>query len=103
MQRLSDHNLTVDLKILDNEARAEYKRVINNKWNINYQLVPPNTHRSNAAERAILKFKSHFISIITGVAPDFPRNLWNLLLPQTEVTLKLLQQANLEPSTSAYL
>ena len=44
MQRLSDHNLTVDLKILENEASAEYKRVINMKWNINYQSVPPNTH-----------------------------------------------------------
>ena len=28
MQRLSDHNLTVDLQILDNEASTEYNRVI---------------------------------------------------------------------------
>ena len=44
MQCLSDHKLTVDLQILDNESSAEYKWVIKNKWNINYQLVPPNTH-----------------------------------------------------------
>ena len=50
MQRLSDHKLTVDLKILDNEASAEYKRVIKKKWNVNYQLVPPKTHLSNTAE-----------------------------------------------------
>ena len=28
LQRLSNHNLTVDLQILDNEASVEYKRVI---------------------------------------------------------------------------
>ena len=47
-------------------------------------------------------FKSHFIAILTGVAPDFPLNLWNLLLPQTEVTLNLLWQATIDPSRSAW-
>ena len=28
MQRLRDHELTVDLQILNNEASAEYKKVI---------------------------------------------------------------------------
>ena len=28
MQRLRDHELTVDIKILDNEASTEYRRVI---------------------------------------------------------------------------
>ena len=37
IQRLSDHNLTVDLQNLENEARTEYKRVIKKKWNTNYQ------------------------------------------------------------------
>ena len=36
MQRLSNHKLTVDLQILDNEASAEYNRVITKKWKINY-------------------------------------------------------------------
>ena len=44
MQRLHDNKLTVDLQILDNEASAEYKRAIKEKWNANYQLVPPNRH-----------------------------------------------------------
>ena len=48
MQRLSDHKLNVDLQILNNEDIAEYKWVINNKWKINHQLVPPNTHQSKA-------------------------------------------------------
>ena len=36
MQRLSDHKLTVELQILDNEASTEYNRVIKKKWNTNY-------------------------------------------------------------------
>ena len=92
MQRLSDHKLTVDLQILDNEASAEYKRFIKNKWNIQYQLVPSNTHQINAEERAIFTFKSHFISILSGVASDLPRNLWDVLILQTEMTLNLLCQ-----------
>ena len=75
MQRLTDNKLSVDLQILDNEASAEYKRSIKTKWNAKYQLVPPHTHRSNAAERTIRTFKAHFLSILAGVAPDFPRNL----------------------------
>ena len=91
MQRLSDHKLTVDLQILDNEASTHYKHVIKNKWNINYQLVPPTTHHSTAAEQSICTFKSHFISILAGVAPDFLRDLWDLLLPHMEVTLNLFR------------
>ena len=65
MQRLTDNKLCVNLQILDNEASEEYKRNIKNKWNAKYQLVPPHTHRSNAAERFIRMFKAHFFSILT--------------------------------------
>ena len=49
MQRLRNHKLHVDLQILYNKTSAEYKQVIKDKWKINYQLVPPNTHQSNGA------------------------------------------------------
>ena len=98
MQLLTNNNLLFNLQILDNEASAEYKRAIKTKWNANYQLVPPNTHRSNAAESAIHTFKAHFLSILAGVAPDFPINLWDLLLPQTELTLNFLRQATIDPT-----
>ena len=102
MRRLSNKKLTVDLQILDNEASAEYKRAITKKWNSNYQLVPPKTHWCNAAERSIRTFKAHFLSILAGVAPDPPRNLWDLLLPQIELTLNLLRKATLDPDISAW-
>ena len=56
--------------IMDNEASAEYKKVI--RKNCTIQLVPPNNHRRNLAERAIQTFKSHFIAIIAGVDDTFP-------------------------------
>jgi hypothetical protein len=56
--------------IMDNEASAEYKKVIHNNCTI--QLVPPNNHRCNLAERAIQIFKSHFIAIPVGVDNTFP-------------------------------
>ena len=102
MQLLTDNKLSVDLQILDNEASEEYKRSFKTKWNAKYQLVPPHTHRSNAAERAIRTFKAHFLSILVGDAPDLPRNLWDLLLPQAELNLNLLRQATIDPSQSAW-
>ena len=102
MQRLRDNKLAVNLKILKNEASAEYTRSIKEKWNNNNQLVSPNMHRSNSAERAIHTFKAHFISILAGVDTDLPRNLWYLLLSQNELTLNLLWQATLDPSRSAW-
>jgi hypothetical protein len=86
--------------IMDNEASAEYKKVI--RKNCTIQLVPPNNHRRNLAERAIQTFKSHFIAIIAGVDHTFPMRLWDKLLPQTIVTLNLLRQSNGVPTISAY-
>ena len=101
MQRITDNKISADLKILDNEASAEYKQSIKTNWNSKYQLVPPHTHRRNETESAIRTFKAHFLSILAGVVPDFPRNLWDLLLPQAELTLNLLRQETLDPSRSA--
>ena len=86
--------------IMDNEASAEYKKVIHQICTI--QLVPPNNHRHNLTERAIHTFKSHFIAIIAGVDDSFPMRLWDKLLPQTIHTPNLLRQSNAVPSISAY-
>ena len=101
MQWLRNYKLIVNVQILDNEASAEYKWSITKRWNTNYQLVPPNTHQSNVSEGAIRTFKAHFLSILAGVATDIPKNLWDLLLPQTELTLNLPRQATLDPTRSA--
>ena len=66
------------------------------------ELVPPGCHQRNAAEVAIHNFKTHFLSVLAGVAEDFPANLWDGLLTQTEITLNLLQKSNVTPNVSAY-
>ena len=76
------------MHLLDNEASAAFKVEI--KKNCTLQLVPPDNHRRNLAERAIQTFKSHFKAILAGVAENFPMNLWDRLLPQTVLTLNLL-------------
>ena len=68
------------------------------EWGVKYQLVLAHIHRRNAAERAIRTFKAHFLAILAGVATDFPQYLWDLLLPQAELTLNLLHQANVNPT-----
>jgi hypothetical protein len=36
------------------------------------ELIPPGCHRRNTAEVAICNFKSHFLSVLAGVANDSP-------------------------------
>ena len=86
--------------LLDNEASSAFKAEI--RKNCTLQLVPPDNHRRNLAERAIQTFKSHFKAIIAGVADNFPMNLWDRLLPQAVLTLNLLRQSNVAPTVSAY-
>ena len=71
-------------------------------WNSTYQLLPTNVHRINIAERDIRTFKAHFISVLAGVYPTFPKFMWDNLLTQTELTINLLQQATLNRSMSAW-
>ncbi len=87
--------------LLDNKASAAYKAEI--KKNCELQLVPPDNHQRNLAERAIQTFKSHFkVAILAGVAENFPMNLWDRLLPQTVLTLNLLRQSNVALTVLAY-
>jgi hypothetical protein len=56
MTCLAGRGLSIDLQILDNEASFVYKEAITFKWNATFQLVPPDIHRCNWAERAIYTF-----------------------------------------------
>jgi hypothetical protein len=90
MAGLAARRLSVDLQILDNKASAAYKQTITFTWQATFQLVPSDMHCCNCAERKIWTFKDHFLSILTRVDPSLPPYLWDLLLPQAELTLNLL-------------
>ena len=102
MTCIRKNEMIVNLQILDNEASSKFKHLITEDLGIKYQLVPPDIHRRNVAERAIQTFKAHFLSILVGIAPDFPKSLWDHLLLQTEMTLNFLRQSTLDPTKSAW-
>ena len=89
--------------VLDNEVSDNMKTHIKENCKMQVELVPPGCHRRNVAEVAIRNFKAHFLSVLAGVADDFPPNLWDRLLPQTEITLNLIRQSNATPTVSAYV
>jgi hypothetical protein len=101
MTHLVAKGLLLDLQILDNKARVAYKEAITFEWNAKHQLVPPDMHRPNRAERAICTFKDNFLAIFAGVDSVFPPYLWNLLLQQAELTLNLLRHTTLNPRICA--
>jgi hypothetical protein len=88
--------------VLDNKVLENMKNHICDTCKMNMEFVPPRCHQRNAAEVAICNFKSHFLSILAGVANDFPQNLWDHLLPHIEITLNLIRQLNATPTVSAY-
>ncbi|KAL7519321.1 hypothetical protein ACHAWF_000231, partial [Thalassiosira exigua] len=102
MERIEAMGHDVDLKILDNKASKKYRERITKEWGHKLQFVPPNMHRRNAAERAICTFEAHFLSILAGVATNFPRYLWDLLVPQAETTLNFLHNASANKRMSAW-
>ena len=53
MTRLRRNGMSVNLKILNNEASSKFKHLITEDLGIKYKLVPPDIHRRNAAEGPI--------------------------------------------------
>ncbi len=78
--------------VLDNEASEAFKNEI--KKNCKIQMVPPDNHRRNLAERAIQTFKHHFKSVLAGVDDSFPINCGT--------NLNLLRQSNVALTISAF-
>jgi hypothetical protein len=98
---LKQKGLTARLMRIDNEVSAILIAAIESDG-LNLQIVAPNDHRLNPAERAIQSFKAHFISTRSGVDPGFPSNRWDLLVPMTVLTLNLLRPSKINPAISAY-
>ena len=102
VKRLTSAGIQPKKHVLYIEVSNNMKEHIKEHHKFKMELVPPGCHRRNAAEVAIRNFKSHFLSDMAGTAASFPGNLWDRLLPQTEITLNLLRQSNSTPHISAY-
>ena len=60
------------------------------------------TQKQDANNHGTSVVKAHFLAILAVIAPYFPRHLWDLILPQTEITLNLLRQATENPAIYAW-
>ena len=67
-----------------------------------FQLVPPDNHRRNLAERDIQTWRDHFAGVLSGAAPTFPLHIWCKIIHQAERKVLLLQKSRVNPKISAY-
>ena len=88
-------------QVLDNEASKQYRQAIKES-EMDYQLVPPEDHRRNVAEKAIQTWKDHFVATLSGTASSFPAHLWCQTIPQMERQLNLLMNTNANPKVCTY-
>ena len=95
-EHLKNRGLHPQLQIIGNTCPALIKQYFRTE-KITYQLVPPNLHRKNAAEKAIGTFKDHLISIMRSCDPQFLMHLWCCLIPHAMTTLNLLRQSCTNP------
>ena len=70
-------------QILDNKMSQDLKDDII-LYGMTYQLVPPDNHQRNRAEKAIQKWKDHFVAVLSGTEPTFPLHLWCQIIPQAK-------------------
>ena len=81
-----------NLFIFDNEFYEELRGALQDEQ-ITLQLVTPHMHRNNPAEMAIQTWKEHFLAGLASVQPDFCIAEWDRLIPQSNITLNLLQDS----------
>ncbi len=100
--RLKRAGIVPKKHVLDNKVSDNMKNHICNTCKFNMEVVSPVCHQRNAAEVAIRNFKAHFLSVLAGVADNFPPSLWDWLLPQTKITINLIRQSNATLNVTAY-
>ena len=87
--------------VLDNEVSHDLISAFD-AAKTKYQFVPPHSHRRNQAERAIQTFKNHLKAGLASMDPNYPLAEWDRIIPQANITLNLLRNANSNPALSAY-
>ena len=86
---------------VDNEFSKELIEEIELRG-LKYQIAPRGNHRTIPAERGMQTLKNHFISVLYGCDPTFPKNQWDRVLPVAVLTLNMLRPSRINPAKSAY-
>ena len=69
---------------------------------ISFQLVPPDSHRTNDAERAMRTWKDHFEGTLAVADPSFPLVQSAHLVVHAETTLNMMRASRIAPHVSAW-
>lgn len=96
-----DKKMSLDIFRLDSEHYGPHQEVCA-KHNITIQLVPPDEHRANEAERAIQTWKSCKISMLAGIDPLCPERIFNKINKQCEMVVNLLRRSGVSEHMSAW-
>ena len=100
--KLGPKGCVTDVFRLDNQTSAALERHMREVAKVTFQYVAPGNHRTLHAERDIRTYKNHLIATRAGVDKDFPKDLWDELLPHTTMTLNILRPCLVAPNTSAW-
>lgn len=75
---------------MENEFSQELQTLIVDDNKNTLQRMPPYDHCNNPAEKAIDKFKYHFVAGLSAIDPRCPLHIWCHLIPQCEAILNML-------------
>jgi hypothetical protein len=100
-QYLENKGFKPKLNVMDNQCSKAIQRYIK-ATGADIQLVTPDDHRVNAAERAIQTWKNHWIAGMGTLDPLCPMQLWCQFIEQAQDTLNLLRASRVNPKLSAY-
>jgi hypothetical protein len=98
---LTDRGFKPQLNVMDNQCSKTIQKFIESNQ-AKIQLVNPDDHRVNAAERAIQTWKNHWIAGLGTLDPNCPIQLWCQFIEQGQDTLNMLRTSRTNPKLSAY-
>ena len=101
LEQMKAQGLVTTHQVTENEISTEYRLEIK-KTSMTYQIVPPDDHHCNLAEKSIQTWKVHFIGVMSRTAEIFPAHHWCQVIPQEEHQLLFLQKYNVNPKISVY-
>ena len=100
-QYLESKGFKPKLDVMDNQCSKAVQKFIK-ATGADIQLVTPDDHRVNAAERAIQTWKNHWIAGMGTLDPNCPIQLWWQFIEEAQDTLNLLRVSRVNPKLSAY-
>ena len=98
---LTEKGLKPKLNVMDNKCSKAVQTFIKSTG-ADIQLVNPDDHRVNAAERAIQTWKNHWIAGMGTLDPKCPIQLWCQFIEQGQDTLNMLRVSRINPKLSSY-